>query len=234
MSQTSSSNQYAAQSDSNNKRYAGQSDKYAQSSDTSFVQQVTTRFNKFSTTQKVVGGALLALAVYLVRRNGDDSSDTSTDSSSDNPYKVTSGQTKTLHELLHFVNDRIEGYQHAVAESQDTQLRGYYKQLVSQSQRFSNELNAYLRKQGGGRETDTTVKGNLYRGWMDVKAAIVDRDEKAILGSNLYGEEWALKAYKDALDDQTLKGAIRLAVEHQYELSQQTYKRLQKLQDKQE
>lgn len=171
--------------------------------------------NKLSTTQKVVGGTLLAAGLgYLAVRSRKPKS---------------TGQAATLHELLLFVNDRIEGYQRAVDESQDTKLRGYYKQLVSQSQQFSNRLNQYLRQQEGGVEKGRTVKGRLYRAWMDTKAAITGADEKAILGSNIYGEEWALKAYEDAINDHTLTGAIRSEVERQYAQSQNTYKELQKL-----
>ncbi|UOG75313.1 PA2169 family four-helix-bundle protein [Hymenobacter tibetensis] len=171
--------------------------------------------NKLSTTQKVVGGTLLAAGLgYLAVRSRKPKS---------------TGQAATLHELLLFVNDRIEGYQRAVDESQDTKLRGYYKQLVSQSQQFSNRLNQFLRQQEGGVEKGRTVKGRLYRAWMDTKAAITGADEKAILGSNIYGEEWALKAYEDAINDHTLTGAIRSEVERQYAQSQNTYKELQKL-----
>ncbi|UYZ64959.1 ferritin-like domain-containing protein [Hymenobacter weizhouensis] len=185
--------------------------------------QALTRFNKLSTTQKVVGGALLALGALYLTSQGKGSG-----------TQKKQDQASTLNELLYFVNDRIEGYQRAVEESKDPQLSGYYKQLVSQSQRFANELNDYLRQQGGDRQTSTTLKGKFYRGWMDAKAAITGRDEKAILGSNIYGEEWALKAYEEALDDHTLTGAMRQAVERQYKLSQKTYQELQRLADKQE
>lgn len=176
------------------------------------------KVNKLSTTQKVVGGALLAAGVgYLAVRNRKPKS---------------TGQAATLHELLLFVNDRIEGYQRAVAESQDTQLQGYYKQLVSQSQKFATKLNTFLRQQEGAEESGTTVKGKLYRAWMDTKAAVTGADEKAILGSNIYGEEWAIKAYEEALSDNTLTGPLRLEVERQYAQSQKTYKELQKMDGK--
>jgi uncharacterized protein (TIGR02284 family) len=177
---------------------------------------------RLTTTQKVLGGALLVLGVGSLLRGGKAS-------------KRTEGQqADALHELLYFVNDRIEGYQRAVEESKDPQLSGYYKQLVSQSQQFANELNGYLREQGSDRQTSTTVKGKLYRSWMDAKAAVMGSDESAILGSNIHGEEWALKAYKEALADQSIRGAIRQEVERQYEQSQKTYKELQKLQEKQQ
>lgn len=176
---------------------------------------------KLSTTQKIVGGALILLGAVVLTTRGKKSASTEPD------------DTATLRELLYFVNDRIEGYQRAVNESQDAQKRGYYKQLVSQSQRFANELNAYLRELGGGRETSTTLKGKLYRRWMDAKAAVTGSDEKAILGANIFGEEWALKAYEDALSSQSLTGELRQEVERQYAQSQKTYEELKQQQAQQ-
>lgn len=172
-----------------------------------------------STAQKIIGGALLAVGITLLARN----------------QKKTgaSDQAATLDELLYFVNDRIEGYQRAVDESHDTQLRGYYKQLVSQSQQFATDLNTYLTREGGERETSTTLKGKLYRTFMEAQAAITGHSEKSLLALNIHGETWALKAYKEALADQTLTGPIRQAVERQHQLSQQTYERLKKLEEKQ-
>ncbi|OWP64756.1 aldehyde dehydrogenase [Hymenobacter amundsenii] len=170
----------------------------------------------------LVGGALLALGVsYFFNKN------------QGSKAPVSDDETETLHELLLFVNDRVEGYQRAVDESKDAELRGYYKQLVSQSQQFANQLNQHLRQKGGGRETGTTLKGKLYRRWMDAKATVTGFDEKAILGSNVYGEEWALKAYKEALGSESLTGQLRQEVERQYEKSQQTYDKLKALEAKQ-
>ena len=188
-----------------------------------------TKINSLSTTQKIVGGALLVAGVgYLASTSGGKAK-----GKGKNKDKSKKNQASTLHELLYFVNDRIVGYQRAVAESQDSKLQGYYKQLVSQSQQFSNTLNNHLRQQDGTRETSTTLKGKLYRAWMDAKALITGFDEKAILGSNIYGEEWALKAYENALDDQTLTGTLRVEVERQYNQSQSTYQELQRLAAKQ-
>ena len=177
-------------------------------------------YNKLSTTQKLVGGALLAAGLtYLIA-----------------PKKK--GKKKrakaALDELLLFVNDRIEGYKRAVAETKDGQLRAYYQQLVSQSQQFASNLNGYLTRQGGERETGTTLKGKLYRKFMDAQAAVTGRDEKSILASNIYGERWALKAYKKALRRKAIKGEAREAIKRQYSQSKQTYKRLKELTAKQD
>ncbi|RYY18767.1 MAG: PA2169 family four-helix-bundle protein [Cytophagaceae bacterium] len=172
-------------------------------------------FNKLTTTQKLVGGALLAVGLtYLIA-----------------PKKKGKAKRakKALDTLLLYVNDRIEGYKRAVAETKDAQLKSYYQQLVGQSQQFSSTLNGYLTKKGGERETGTTLKGKLYRKLMDAQAVVLDRDEKAILAANVHGEMWAIRAYKKALRRKALKGEIREAVEKQFEQSKQTYERLKQL-----
>ena len=100
------------------------------------------------------------------------------------------------------------------------------------SQQFATDLNSYLTQAGGGRENATTLKGKIYRAWMDTKAAVTGRDEKSILGSNIYGEEWAIKAYQDALDSDSLSGSLRQAVERQYAQSKKTYQELKRMQGK--
>lgn len=176
-------------------------------------------FKQLSTTQKVVGGALLAAGLaYLVapKKNG-----------------KAKRKAAALDQLLLFVNDRIEGYKRAVDETKDGDHRSYYKQLVAQSEKFSEELNRYLTREGGERETGTTLKGKLYRKLMDAQAVVTARDEKAILAANIYGEQWAIKAYEKALRRTALKGDIRASVYNQYAQSKKTYKKLKELAAKQ-
>ena len=180
--------------------------------------------SKASTVQKVVGGALLAFGVGLLLSRKAKALNAATPSPS----------ADALHELLLFVNDRIAGYERAVEHSQDAELRGYYKQLVSQSQQFAGQLNNFLTLEGSPRETSTTTKGKLYRAFMDATATITGHSEAAILAANIHGEQWAIKAYVEALADHTLTGAARLEVSRQHGLSQETLKRLEKLAEKPE
>ena len=181
--------------------------------------QLPATIKNASTTQKLVGGALLAAGLTLLVRQKKAA-----------PSKLAA----TLDELLYFVNDRVEGYERAVSESEDSELRGYYKQLVSQSQQFATDLNTYLTRAGGQRETRTTLKGKLYRAFMKAQAAVTGHSEQSLLAFNIHGETWALKAYEEALADQTLTGALRQAVQRQQTLSQQTLERLEKLVKKQD
>jgi uncharacterized protein (TIGR02284 family) len=176
-------------------------------------------FKNLTTTQKIVGGALLAAGLaYLTA-----------------PKKKGKAKRKAaaLDQLLLFVNDRIKGYKRAVDETKDGDLRAYYQQLVGQSRQFAEELNQYLTREGGERETGTTLKGKLYRKLMDAQATITDHNEKAILAANIYGEQWAIKAYKKTLRRKALKGDIRQTVSNQLAQSKKAYKKLKELAAKQ-
>lgn len=172
-------------------------------------------YKKLTTTQKVVGGVLLAAGlVWLLA-----------------PKKKVKAKraAKALDQLLLFVNDRAEGYQRAAAETKSPELKSYYQRLVSQSKDFATTLNDHLAKKVGYRETDTTLKGKLYRKLMDAQATVTGHNEKAILAANIYGEHWAGKAYKKALHRKAIKGDLRAAIEKQFAESQQTAKRLKQL-----
>ena len=134
-----------------------------------------------------------------------------------------------LRELTEFVNDGKEGYERAADESKHSEYKAFYRNLALQRANFSQELNQLITQYGGEQETDTTLKGKLYRQWMDVKAAFSGQDEEAIIGSNIYGEEWAQKAYNDALADADLPSEIRPTIERQRQASQEAYAQLNQM-----
>lgn len=134
-----------------------------------------------------------------------------------------------LNELSLFINDRLEGYKTAARETKDPQNQVFYQSLVQQSEQFVHELNGFAIAAGGDSEGGTTLKGRFYRGFLDAKALVTARNEQSILDANIYGEEWALKAYREALEADGLPPAAREAVARQYAASQQTYEQLKAL-----
>ncbi|WP_062544325.1 ferritin-like domain-containing protein [Rufibacter tibetensis] len=125
---------------------------------------------------------------------------------------------QVLKELNEFVHDGLEGYERAARESTDTLRQDAYRRFSQQRLAFANELNQIIQQHGGTPERDTTAKGKLYRQWMDFKAAISGGNEEGILGSCIHGEEWAQKAYRDALDHD-LPAEVRGTILRQREAS---------------
>ncbi len=70
-----------------------------------------------------------------------------------------------------------------------------------QSQQFGSELRRFSTYNDSPDRDETKLSGKFYRIWMDLKSALTGRDRKAILGSCEYGEDVALKSYKDVLEN---------------------------------
>lgn len=133
-----------------------------------------------------------------------------------------------ISELAEFVKDGQLGYKKAAEETKDPNLKQFCIAHSTERATFLTELNEIITRYGGNPEMDSTVKGKIYRQWMDVKAALTGNDEEAIIGSCLYGEEWAQKAFHDALEYE-LPMDVKQVVEKQHQASHEAYTELQSM-----
>ena len=108
---------------------------------------------------------------------------------------------EALNSLIVINNDRIEGYKTANEEVKETDLKMLFSDLIQTSIQLKKELTAEVITLGGEPDKETRTDGKLYRVWMDIKAAFTGYDRKNILDSCVYGEQVALDAYKDVLND---------------------------------
>lgn len=108
---------------------------------------------------------------------------------------------EVLNDLVQINNDRITGYEKAIAESkdEDVDLKGLFRSMVNESGQYVSELRSKITSLGGTATDDTTTSGKIYRAWMDVKAVFTGSDRKALLNSCEFGEDAAQKAYDTAL-----------------------------------
>lgn len=106
-----------------------------------------------------------------------------------------------LNSLITINNDRIEGYETASKETEESDLETLFAQFISTSQECKEELEMEVTRMGGEVAEGTKTSGKFFRAWMDVKAALTGKDRKAILNSCEYGEEKAQETYEDALEN---------------------------------
>jgi len=123
---------------------------------------------------------------------------------------------EALSDLVKINNDRIAGYQKAIDQTMDDDLKALFHRMIEESNTYINQLNEELTKGGGGVERNTTIYGRLYRTWMDVRATFTGRDRYAILAACEYGEDAAQKTYEDALrSDISMPYAVREMIANQ-------------------
>jgi len=152
--------------------------------------------------------------------------------------EINQNLTGVLNDLIQINNDRIEGYEQASKEANDKyiDLKAIFNRMADESRRYISELSNEVSKLGGDPVSDTTIKGKIYRAWMDVKTTFTGSSRLALLESCEFGEDAAQKAYQQALvSDDTLSIDIRHLIAKQKESlkeSHDTIKRYRDLQKK--
>jgi uncharacterized protein (TIGR02284 family) len=136
----------------------------------------------------------------------------------------------TLKELALFIEDGNRGYKKAADETGNTALKSFCLSQSEQRQSFLNELNSIITLHGGKPEHSGTVKGALYRQFMDVKAGITGSDDVSVINSCIFGEEWAIRAVHDALDND-LPADVRSVVEKQHSVCHSALNQLKAMKD---
>lgn len=121
-----------------------------------------------------------------------------------------------LNSLVEINNDRIEGYEKAEKDTKDNDLKNLFKEMADRSRALKSELSDKIRALGGVPADGTRTSGKIFRAWMDIKAALTNKDRKAILSACETGEDAAVEAYEDVLKSgNTFTPEIRALVENQ-------------------
>lgn len=138
-----------------------------------------------------------------------------------------------LNTLIEINNDRIEGYETASDETEESDLKNLFSSLMATSKKCKAELTEEVERLGGEATEGTKVSGKFFRVWMDVKAALTGKDRKAILDSCEYGEDIAVETYEKALknDDDDLGLEQRSMIAAQYELIKADHDEVKSLRD---
>jgi uncharacterized protein (TIGR02284 family) len=141
-----------------------------------------------------------------------------------------------LNDLVQINNDRVAGYEKAAKETQveDADLRSLFVSMAADSRSYANELSQHLALSSEDPAQGTTLKGKIYRAWMDVKATFSGKGRKAILASCEYGEDAAQKAYNDALSsDAEIPTEIRQLIMDQKTKLKKSHDKIKQMRDAQ-
>ncbi len=143
---------------------------------------------------------------------------------------------QVVNDLVKINNDRIEGYQKAINQLQKNNGDADLATLFNECIALSTENKAALTKISGQYDTDaaddTTVPGEIYRVWMDMKAAFSGDTRLTVLESCEFGEDAAQKAYKEAVKNyEELPAHIMQLIQSQKATLHEHHDKIKKLRD---
>jgi uncharacterized protein (TIGR02284 family) len=146
----------------------------------------------------------------------------------------TQATIQTLNDLILINNDRIHSYERAVSgmSDVDASLKALFVNLVGESHQFKMELATEVAVLGKDIQTGTSTSGTLHKKWLDVKAAFSGHTKNGILEECEFGEDSILKAYKSALNEETLPAYIKEMLTNHLPILQAAHDKIKALRDK--
>lgn len=120
-----------------------------------------------------------------------------------------------LNTLIETCKDGQEGFRTASEDVPNSELKSLFSSFSLQRSKFAGELQSEVIRLGEGTpEQSSSLAGSLHRGWINLKAAILTKDEHSILAECERGEDVAVSEYKKALE-QDLPAPLRELVQKQ-------------------
>jgi uncharacterized protein (TIGR02284 family) len=135
-----------------------------------------------------------------------------------------------LNGLIDISRDGMEGFKTCADDVNDASLRMYFQNRAQGCLEAVRDLSVEVRKYGGDPDTSGSAAGALHRAWVDIKAAISNNDNAAVLEECERGESAALIAYENALREE-MPGDLRALLEKQYEGARRNHDRIRQLRD---
>lgn len=136
----------------------------------------------------------------------------------------------TLNGLIEICKDGMEGFKTAGEDVERSDLKSLFYEFSQQRARFFGELQSLVQGLGGDPEKSGSFAGAVHRGWMDLKSALMSKDEAAILNECERGEDAARNAYKEALQS-GLPSNVVSVLQDQYASVQAAHDRVKALRD---
>ena len=122
----------------------------------------------------------------------------------------------TLNDLIETCKDGEEGFKSCSEDIGDQQIKQTLLTYASHCSASARELSALVIAHGGDPETHSSLAGTLHRRWIDIKSAVMGKDDEAVLNECERGEDVAKKSYRRALE-KDLPLDVKAVVERQYQ-----------------
>jgi len=140
-------------------------------------------------------------------------------------------QNEIIDDLIETLKDGQEGFKQAAESVKDPQLKSLFSEYSQQRARFAVELRS---KAQSPDERESKMSGSaagaLHRGWINLKSAVTQGDDHAILAECERGEDSAVEEFRKALND-GLSVPVQEMVCRQYAEIKQAHDRVKHLRD---
>jgi uncharacterized protein (TIGR02284 family) len=118
-----------------------------------------------------------------------------------------------LNGLIATTLDSADGYETAARDADGHRFAQMFTARAHERRQVVTTLQAEVGRMGGTPEDDGTILAGAHRAFLNLKASITGKDDKAIIDEVERGEDHIKAKYEDALGDTELSPAARTAIE---------------------
>lgn len=137
----------------------------------------------------------------------------------------------TINSLIETLKDGEEGFKQAVEAVKDSNLKSLFNEFSQQRAKFATELQSQAGRLGEPKpEESSSAAGTMHRAWINLKSAVTNGDDHAILAECERGEDSAVKEYQEAMEE-NLVSPLREIVSRQYSEVKMAHDRIRDLRD---
>ncbi len=124
----------------------------------------------------------------------------------------------TLNTLISTLIDSVTGFEDAAANIEgSSNLQQLFREFASERSRVVEELRGEVRRLGGNPEDDGSFLGKAHQRFLDLKAAVTGRNEKAIINEVERGEDYLKEKFEAALNATDVAPETRSVIERAYQ-----------------
>ncbi len=121
-----------------------------------------------------------------------------------------------LNDLIETCKDGEEGFRTCAEDIKNVGLKSTFTAAAQHCGEAARELAQEVQRFGGKAEKSGSLAGSAHRRWVDIKSAIMGKDDAAVLAECERGEDVAKESYQKALAKE-LPASVRAIVERQYQ-----------------
>ncbi|WP_299250279.1 PA2169 family four-helix-bundle protein [uncultured Lacinutrix sp.] len=137
----------------------------------------------------------------------------------------------SLQDLLQKNYDAEAGYKQVMQKAQSEPLKNWLQQKALQRNTFATELDFQIRKHNAEPKASGTLKGDLHRGWINVKSTLTSNTDEALMEECIRGEKESVKEYEEQLGNFNTDTEIKTIIQSQLTTVKSALNTVKKLED---
>ena len=118
----------------------------------------------------------------------------------------------TLNGLIATTLDSVDGYTEAAKDSENSRFTPLFTSRAAERRQVVANLQQQVRSLGGDPEDDGTILAGAHRMFLNLKATLTGKDDKAIINEVEAGEDHIKAKFEDAMKDGELSPTALAAI----------------------